>query len=67
MYPRVASTSLGTKAEARSSPKFKKRSDGINGQLKRAGEGALSPEEFIAARLYTGPMGDKCADPRALN
>ena len=47
------------KAESRLSAKFEERRRRVNGELRKVGEGAISPEEFLAARLFTGPMGDK--------
>ena len=50
---------LPRKPESRTSLRLEERKRLVNGQLRKVGEGALSPEEFVAARLYTGPMGDK--------
>ena len=47
------------KAESRMTQKMRQKISKVNGQLVQVGETAFTPEEFIACRLYTGPMGDK--------
>ena len=45
--------------ESRMGTKLEERRRKVNAELRKVGEAAVTQEELIAARLYTGPMGSK--------